>query len=335
MPKRACALALICLVLALVAGLAAACRDAAIERLGLAAADPISVMFIVHGAPDDPLWAEVRTGAEDAAGAFGVSTLWAGEPDPALRAQQVRDAIQQGFDVIVLTLAEPDALRDAVEEAIRRDVDVYVINVGADSAAAWGATFYFGQNENVAGLAAGDRLLEAGASHLLCVQHELDNAALKIRCDRAGFRVGQVTILQLALEAPDAQAQLERALRSDPSIDAVLTLNVKMLSPAAAAIVSLKPDGRTVLHAAFDVDEPVLDAIEAGSLLFAVDQQPYLQGYLPVAYARLSEVQNRSADDDLLDAMLQWIAGGGIQLGPNFVDATNVERVRSARPGQS
>ena len=63
-----------------------------------------------------------------------------------------------------------------------------------------------------------------------------------------------------------------------------------MLSPAAAAIVSLEPEGRTVLHAAFDVDEPVLDASEAGSPLFAVDQQPYLQGYLPVAYARLSEV---------------------------------------------
>ncbi len=90
-------------------------------------------------------------------------------------------------------------MRDAVAEAIRRDVDVYVINVGADAAAAWGATFYFGQNENVAGLAAGDRLVEAGVSHLLCVQHELDNTALKIRCDRAGFRVGQVTILQLAL----------------------------------------------------------------------------------------------------------------------------------------
>lgn len=308
------------------------CADAARERLGLALAPPISLAMIVHGADGDPFWAEVRAGAEDAALAFDVNLLWRSTPDPEERVRLVDEVVQQGFDVLVVTLSDPEAMSDVVREAALIGLTVYVINVGAELAARWGADGYFGQNETVAGLAVGDRFAQLGAEHLLCVRHEPDNVALETRCKRAGSRLERLTTLALEPDA-DVRTAIELALAADRSIDAVLTMNVSIMNQAMAAISSsdsAEPGGRLVMHGVFELNLEVLDAIEDGRLEFAVDQQPYLQGYLPVAYSRLVQYSELTQGDEVADAFLQWIAGGGVLMGPAFVDAHNAPRVREA-----
>ena len=200
---------------------------------------------------------------------------------------------------------------------------VYVINVGADVGAALGADSYFGQMETVAGLAVGDRLTEVGATHLLCVQHEAQNVALETRCSRAGSRVGQLTVLSVE-PGGTVEEQIGAALLADASIDAVLTMNTSIMHEAVSALDAVRESdagGRTLIHAVFELSDAVLDAIEEGSVAFAVDQQPYLQGYLPVAYSRLvqySQSEWKQGEDELADALLQWIAGSGVLLGPGF-----------------
>ena len=315
--------------------LLAGCAEAARERLGLGLAPPMSVAVIVHGAEGDPFWADVRTGAEDAARAFDVNLFWRSTPDANERVRLVDEVVQQGFDVLVVTLSDPEAMSEVVREAIVIGVTVFVINVGADLGAQLGADSYFGQVETVAGLAVGDRLAEAGASHLLCVQHEVENVALQTRCNRAGSRLDQLTTLKV-MPGDAVRAQIEATLRTDTSIDAVLTMNTLVMEEAAAAIEGAQrsgADNRTVIHAVFELNDAVLDAIESGAVEFAVDQQPYLQGYLPVAYARLvqySQSSDLAQGDELADALLQWIAGRGVLLGPGFVDSNNVQRVREA-----
>ena len=324
---------LVLAALVLVGLLVAGCAEAARERLGLGLAPPMSVAMIVHGAEDDPFWHDVRAGAEDAARAFDVNLFWRSTPDATERVRLIDEAVQQGFDVLVVTLSDPEAMSEVVQDAALIGVTVYVINVGADIGAALGADSYFGQVETVAGLAVGDRLVEAGATHLLCVQHEAQNIALETRCDRAGSRVDQLTKLSIEPNGDTVQEQIEAALLEDESIDGVLTMNTQVMNQAAAAIdavCSLPLEGRTVIHAVFELNGEVLDAIEDGSVLFAVDQQPYLQGYLPVAYSRLVQYSELTQGDELADALLQWIAGRGVLLGPGFVDAHNVQRVREA-----
>ena len=322
--------------LMMLAGFAAAgCAEAARERLGLSLAPPMSVAFIVHGVEGDPFWEDVREGAEDAARAFDMNLSWRSTPDAEERVRLVDEVVQQGFDVLVVTLSDPEAMSEVVREAVLIGVIVYVINVGADIGAALGADSYFGQVETVAGLAVGDRLVEAGATHLLCVQHEARNLALETRCSRAGSRLERLTTLNV--EPGEAVGeQIEAAMLADTSIDAVLTMNTSIMREASSSLDQVRATevgGRTVLHAVFELSDEVLDAIEDGRVEFAVDQQPYLQGYLPVAYSRLvqyAESEWKQGEDELADAMLQWIAGRGVLLGPGFVDSHNLERVRAA-----
>lgn len=314
----------------------AGCADAARERLGLGLAPPMSVAMIVHGAEGDPFWAEVRAGAEDAARAFDVNLYWRSTPDSSERVRLLDEAVQQGFEVLVVTLPDPDEMAEVMSEVVRDAVTVgitvFVINVGDQVGAELGVDTYFGQVETVAGLAVGDRLVEVGSTHLLCVRHESQNVALQTRCNRAGSRIGQLTDLVVDPDGP-VQEEIEAALADDPTIDAVLTMNTLLMNAAASAVEAVRasdPQGRVVLHAVFELNEEVLDAIEDGLVEFAVDQQPYLQGYLPVAYARLVQYWELTQGDELADAMLQWIAGRGVLLGPGFVDINNVQRVRDA-----
>lgn len=314
------------------AALLIGCAEAARERLGLGTAPPTSVAMIVHGAEADPFWTEVLAGAEDAARAFDVNLFWRSTPDSAERIRLINETVQQGFDVLVVTLSDPEALADVVRDAVLIGVTVYVINVGAEAGVELGAATYFGQVETIAGLAVGDRLVEAGGTHLLCVQHEANNVALETRCQRAGSRVGRVTSLQVAPDE-NVEALIEAALIGDPSIDALLTMTTAVMESASTALDIVRqqePEDRTIVHGVFELNDVVLNAIEDGRVAFAVDQQPYLQGYLPIAYARLTQYSERTQGDELADALLQWIAGRGILLGPGFVDATNVARVREA-----
>lgn len=330
---RPSSLRLVALLLLALAGLGvASCAEAARERLSLGDLPPISVAMIVHGAEGDPFWEEVRAGAEDAARTFDVNLFWRSTPDADVRVRLIDESVQQGFDALVVTLSDPEALSDVVEEAALIGVTVYIINVGADIGAQLGADSYFGQVETVAGLAVGDRLAESGGTHLLCVQHEAVNVALETRCNRAGSRLDQLTTLKVE-PGSGIKAAIEQALTEEESIDAVLTMNTRVMNEAADAIGNARSagaGGRTVIHAVFELNEEVLDAIEDGRVEFAVDQQPYLQGYLPVAYTRLVQYSEWTQGDELADALLQWIAGRGVLLGPGFVDSGNVQRVREA-----
>ena len=310
----------------------AACAEAALERLGLADIQPLSVAFVVHGQDDDPFWQEVRAGAEDAAQAFDASLSWQSSAQTEERVRMVDTALAQGFDVVVVTLSDPPGMERIVREAVVRGALVYVINEGVQYATGFGADAFFGMVETVAGLAAGERLAEAGATKFLCVLHEAGNRGLVERCEQAEFRIGEmIRLLVDPRRGSSVEARVAESLTKDPEINAVLTSDgSRIAGPATAAIDRFRAEGRVILHAAFGVDELVLRGIEDDSILFAVDEQPWLQGYLPVAYAQLKRYSARTRGDELASVMLQWAEAGGVLLGPGFVDRRNVEQVRSS-----
>ncbi len=312
--------------------LCAGCAEAVFERLGLAGVQPLTIAFVVHGSDNDPLWQEVRAGAEDAAQAFDTSVFWQASPDTGERVRMVEEALSQGFDVLVITLSDHLGMERIVREAIIEGAIVYVINAGVQYATAFGAHAFFGMLEMVAGLAAGERLAEAGITRLLCVIHGPTNEALETRCEQAEFRIGEMVRLEVEPgRDAEIEAQITQLLRDDPAIDGVLTHDGAVIAaPAAAVLARFAEEGREIAHAAFGVDEQVLEEIEAGRILFAVDQQPWLQGYLPVAYAQVKRYSARSRGDAVASVLLQWAEGGGILLGPGFVDRRNVDQVRES-----
>jgi simple sugar transport system substrate-binding protein len=211
-------------------------------------------------------------------------------------------------------MANPQALQTSIQNAVKAGIPVVTINSGEDSSAQFGAIAHVGQSEGLAGQGAGQRLKAAGKTKLLCVIHEAGNIGQNQRCDGAKQTFGNVTTLQVDISNPtDAQARIRGALQSDPSIDAVLALNSQV---AARAVDAAKEASSKAQVATFDLNADVVAAIKAGTILFAVDQQQYEQGYLPIVFLKLYKENGNTI-------------GGGhpVQTGPGFVDKTNIDTV--------
>jgi simple sugar transport system substrate-binding protein len=281
---------------------------------GVKASD-ITIAVVSHGKAGDTFWDIVKQGAQKAGSDLGVKVTYQGDGDPQRQAQLIDTAVSQKVDGLVVSMANPDALADSIRRAVAAGIPVITINSGEDRSAELGAITHIGQSERVAGEAAGTRLARAGVKHLVCVVHEAGNVGLEDRCAGAGETLGgTVTNLQVDVsDLADASAKIKATLQQDPSVDGVLTLNGGV---AAAARDAIREAGSKATLATFDLNADVIAAIRAGQILFAVDQQPYLQGYLPVTFLYLY-------------ATNQNTVGGGrpVLTGPSFVTKDNVEQV--------
>ncbi|MBF6214462.1 sugar ABC transporter substrate-binding protein [Nocardia puris] len=274
-----------------------------------------SVAVVTHGTAGDAFWNVVKNGAEAAGERLGVRVDYTSDGDPGGQSKLIDNAIAQGVDGLVVSMANPEALRPSVERAIASGIPVVTINSGEADSARFGAIGHVGQSERLAGESAGRRLAEAGKTKLLCVIHEAGNIGANERCGGAtnGFG-GNATTLQVDINNPtDAQARIKGALEADRSIDAVLTLNSQI---AARAVDAVSESSSQAAVATFDLNTDVVEAIRSGRLLFAVDQQQYEQGYLPIVMLQLYRTNLNSV-------------GGGlpVQTGPAFVDDGNVDAI--------
>ncbi|MFI5779232.1 sugar ABC transporter substrate-binding protein [Nocardia sp. NPDC051570] len=273
-----------------------------------------SVAVVTHGTPGDAFWNVVKNGAEAAGKNLGVRVEYNSAGDPGEQAKLIDNAVAQGVGGLVVSMANPEALRSSVERAVAAGIPVVTINSGESESAQFGAIGHVGQSERSAGQAAGKRLKDAGKTKMLCVIHEAGNIGANDRCAGATQGFGNTTTLQVDINNPtDVQSRIKGALEADHTIDAVLTLNSQI---AARAVSAVAESHATAAVATFDLNSDVVDAIRAGTLLFAVDQQQYEQGYLPVVMLLAYRTN------------LNTVGGGApVQTGPAFVDKGNVDAI--------
>ncbi len=281
---------------------------------------PLTFGMAVHANPaEDAFWAVVEKGAKDAAATFGVELKSGGSSDPVEQSQLVENYVAANVDGVIVSLANPDALKDAVKKAVDAGIPVITINSGVDVYKGLGALTHIGQTEFVAGQGAGEKFNAAGAKKVLCVIHEEANIGLEQRCDGLTdtFK-GEVERFNVATtgvrDVAGTVSAIQNKLIADPSIDAVLSLNPVI---AMAARDAIKAAGGKQMLATFDLSPDVLAAIEADEMLFAIDQQQYLQGYLPVVFLYLYKTNLNTV-------------GGGLPVltGPGFVDKSNAAQVK-------
>jgi simple sugar transport system substrate-binding protein len=291
-------------------------QEPSAEPQGVDTSAPLDFAVITHGTGGDAFWTVVKNGAEDAGKDLGIKVSYNGDGNPGAQAKLIDNAVAQGKTGIVVSMANPDALKDSIAAAVRAGIPVITINSGADRSKEFGALAHVGQDETVAGKAAGERLADEGKKNILCVIHEAGNSGLNDRCDgaRDGFTGGKVTNLQVDIANPtDTESRMRAALQTDPSIDGVLTLNSQVADLAVSAASSA---GSKAAIATFDLNTDVIDSIKAGRVLFAVDQQQYQQGYLPIVMLKLYRENGNTL-------------GGGepVFTGPGFVDKANADQV--------
>jgi simple sugar transport system substrate-binding protein len=271
--------------------------------------------IITHGGPGDAFWDRVKSGAERAGEDYGVDVQYSSDPDPAKQSQLIDGAVADKVDGIVVSMANPDGLEDSIKSAVAAGVPVVTINSGIDDWKAFGAITHIGQSEAIAGQAAGERLQAAGLSNVLCVIQEAGNVGLEQRCKAAADALGG-TMTNLQVDGTDdnaVQSTITSKLQADKSIDGVLTLGGQY---AIDAVSSVDEAGSSAQVATFDLSEDVIKDIEDGKILFAIDQQPYVQGYLGITALYLKSINGNDV-------------GGGqpINSGPAFVTKDNAADV--------
>lgn len=274
----------------------------------------IRIAVVTHGSSGDAFWNVVKNGAEDAGEQLGVTVEYTSDGDAGAQAKLIDNAVSQDVSGIVVSMANPDALQSSIEAAVKAGIPVVTINSGSAQSKEFGALAHVGQEENIAGEQAGARLKEAGKKKLLCVIHEAGNIGLTQRCGGAEKGFGAVKNLQVDINNPtDIESRIRGALQADKSIDAVLALNPQVAVNAVAAAQEANSKAQI---ATFDLNSDVVAAVKAGEVQFAVDQQQYEQGYLPVVMLKLF-VENANT------------VGGGqpVLTGPGFVDKSNVDDV--------
>jgi len=275
----------------------------------------ITVAVVTHAAPGDAFWDVVKSGAEAAGKQEGVKVTYAGDPDPAKQSQLIDNAVAQKVQGIAVSLANPDGLKESIQKAIAAGVPVITINSGLEKSKEFGALTHVGQSEELAGEGAGAKFKSQGVRKMLCVIHEAGNIGLESRCAGARKAFGGGQNLQVDISnVADAQNTIKSKLLADPSIDGILTLNDAI---AKAAVAAKKEANSKASIATFDVSSDVTDSVLAGDISFAVDQQPYLQGYLPVVFFALKV---RNGND----------VGGGqpVYSGPGYVTKDNAAQVK-------
>ncbi|WP_304619430.1 sugar ABC transporter substrate-binding protein [Paracoccus sediminilitoris] len=267
-----------------------------------------NIIVVAHGQANDPFWSVVKNGAAKAGEHTGATVDFRSPEtfDMVAMGQLIDAAVNQEPDGLVVSIPDADALGPSIERAVDAGIPVISMNSGSDVAKELGALLHVGQSEFDAGKAAGEKLAELGGKKGICVNQEVGNVSLDQRC--AGFAEGfgnPVSVVPTQNDPTEVQSKIRAALDSDPEVDTVLGLGASLVGePAVAAVKALGRDD--VLIASFDLSAGFLQSVADGDAAFAIDQQQYLQGYLPVAFLALN-------------AEYGLMPGGDVPSGPNLV----------------
>lgn len=294
---------------------------AAVTAGALAFAAPalaIDIVVVSHGQANDPFWSVVKNGVEQAGKDTGVNVQYRAPEtfDMVAMGQLIDAAVNQEPDGLVVSIPDADALGPSIKRAVAAGIPVISMNSGSDVSKSLGALLHVGQDEEIAGKRAGEKLKEMGGTNAICVNHEVGNVSLDLRCKgfEEGFG-GTVKVLPTSNDPTDIEAKVRAALQSDPQIDTVMALGAALAGePAVKAVKSLGKGGGKIKVASFDMSPGFLKDVENGDAAFAIDQQQYLQGYLPVAFLALY-------------AKYGLIPGGDVPSGPNLITADKAQQV--------
>jgi simple sugar transport system substrate-binding protein len=275
----------------------------------------ITIAMVTHGAPGDTFWDIIRKGAEAAAAKDNVTLKYSSDPSSGNQANLIQSAIDSKVDGIAVTLPDPPAIEPAVKKAIAAGIPVVAFNAGIGAYANSGALSYFGSDESLAGQAGGKRAAADGYKHVLCVIHFQGQVQLEDRCDgvKSTFSGSFDKIYVNGSDLPSVRSTISAKLKQDPGVDFIVTLGAQV---ALNTIDAIKEAGSKAKVGTFDFNPQIPPKIQSGDLQWAIDQQPYLQGYESVDSLWLYKVNGN-------------VLGGGkpTLTGPFLVDKSNIDFV--------
>src|SRR3989440_2971545 len=298
------------------AGLTALGAPAA--AFGASQAGSIKVAIVTHG-DTGSFWSVFKKGVDQAAKdlksrGVSVTQVYANN-DVAKQVSGLNAAIAGGAQGIATSVPDASALKDPLRKASAKGIEIITVNSGLgafDSLPTY--EVHVGQTEDVAGQGAGKQFKKAGAKKVLIVIHEASNSGLTqraagVKSVLGGGGVKVLTIPNAKSDIPGTKAKVKAAFAADKSLDAFLGLDPDVTIPC----LDVLPKGTKA--GTFDVGGAIKE-IQKGRMLFAIDQQQYLQGYLPVVFAVLYVTNLNTVGN-----------GQPVLTGPGIINKGNAARV--------
>lgn len=292
----------------------------AVALAGAAFAEGERYVLVSHAPDSDSWWNTIKNGIALAGEQMGVEVEYRNPPtgDVADMARIIEQAVASQPDGIITTLADFDVLSGPIKDATAQGIDVIIMNTGsAEEAREVGALMYVGQPEYDAGLAAGERAAGDGVGSFLCVNHSIQQPTLAERCrgfaDGLGVELDE-SMLDSGTDPAEIKNKVMAYLQANPETDAILTLGPVSADPTLQALEENGLAGE-IYFGTFDLGAEIVRGIEEGVIEWGIDQQPFLQAYLPVVIL---------ANHDRYGVL----PGNNINAGPGFVTADGLEKVK-------
>ena len=307
---------------------ASATEDTAAPEQAEPTAEPVTVsggelnlVFVQHALCSwDSYWCDVEDGILQAAQDMHVNTniLGPDQFDPEQVAALIDQAVASEPDGLAVTIPDLDRLREPIQRALDAGIPVVAYNSGAGpSADELDYMTYLGSDEAQGGYLSAIRLADAGGTKGVCINHQVGHAGLDARCEgfASALEIYDLPAETLGVGTDPAEAQriIADYYAANPDTDFFLTLGPSGAHPLYAFMEAQGLAPGTLKHGTFDLDEAITARIKDGTTLFAVDQQPFLQGYGTVQTLML---RARYGIEPALDVT---------PTGPSFVDANSID----------
>ena len=324
--------------LALTAGLAATTAARAADA---------HFVLISHAPDSDSWWNTIKNAIKQADEDFNVETDYRNPPngDIADMARLIEQAAARNYDGVIVTIADYDVLKSSIAKVTEKHIPLVTINSGTEQQSAdLGAIMHIGQPEYTAGKAAGEKAKAAGVKSFLCVNHYATNPASFERCRGFADALGvdfKTSTLDAGTDPIGIQSKVSAYLRNHPDTGGVLALGPLSAAPTIKAVQQMGLAGK-IWFATFDFDDDIAKAIKDGTIKFAIDQQPYLQGYIAVAVLAIVK-HDHTTDPVKIRQILQAnpkfqarlstyglapsYGPRNIGSGPGFITKENVDKV--------
>lgn len=285
---------------------------------GPAAAENLKFIVVTHGQAASAFWSVAKKGVDDANADFPDIDVAYQAPEGFNMVQmgQIIDAaVASNPDGLVVSIPDAEALGDSIRNAVASGIPVISMNSGSDVRKDLGVMVHVGQTEYEAGLGGGERWAAEGMTKAACVNVEVGNVALDLRCE--GFQAGlgqQVEVIPVQIGDPTGMRNAVAGyITSNPDVEGLFVLGQDGAMPTLEAIDETDKVGQ-IKVATFDLSDEILVAIDEGKMDYAIDQQQYMQGYLPVVLLRLYN-------------MTGVMPGADVLTGPGFVTKENAANV--------
>ncbi len=324
--------------LALTAGLAATTAARAADA---------HFVLISHAPDSDSWWNTIKNAIKQADEDFNVETDYRNPPngDIADMARLIEQAAARNYDGVIVTIADYDVLKGSIGKVTEKHIPLVTINSGTEQQSAdLGAIMHIGQPEYTAGKAAGEKAKAAGVKSFLCVNHYATNPASFERCRGFAEALGvdfKSSTLDAGTDPTGIQSKVSAYLRNHPDTGGVLALGPLSAAPTIKALQQMGLAGK-LWFATFDFDDDIAKAIKDGTIQFAIDQQPYLQGYIAVAVLAIAK-HDHTTDPVKIRQILQAnpkfqarlstyglapsYGPRNIGSGPGFITKENIDKV--------